>query len=263
MSDEAGGQLDLKDRAYKALFLLYAPTFLGYVIFSVVSWLLLTLLGLKAGTAALICVGAVMIMTILYWSWRLIVALVNWRHRRRSRNPFAQVIEQDCELRFLDDNNVAYRVRWKFRAKKEGLDHFICLVSWNGRLDDVVIVEEFGCSCEIQQPADEVGTIIQAKLKNTLLKGQVVTIAVHLLFDTTNNKIGEFIRFVGDYIAEEKVSLQLTLEEGRTARFRRCCFRHPTATRPLLTETDETPSGTGTYLIRRPAQGLSYRLSVE
>ena len=261
--DEGGGESSFWNALYKVIFIPYAITFLGYIAVILISALLLKILGLSSVSVFYIIIAIALCAVGVVGSWALGRRVINYLHRRRSHNPDICILEQDAELQFFEGNTVAYSVRYRIDPRKSNCQKFSVIIGWGGALDDAIVADSFGCNCTVTKNTDRPGCTVRVDFKHPLPKGVPFTFGYSLLFDDKRHDIGQFLSVKGYYLPERRVTLKIALRQGDQARFRRCKFRHPTQLHPFHSETDDYPSTIGIYEIKKPAQGVSYRLSVE
>lgn len=213
---------------------------------------------IQLGLMALIVLAAIIVGLPVFWA-----VFRNRIARKKSLNPNIAVIEDEINLRFLDNDEVEFERRLVLSALVTGVSHAQFQMSWAGKASDVVLIEASGADVRFHSPPTQAGLRVTLGFGRSLAKGRRKKhfVSYKLRFSDAEHLIRPFNGFTSVYAAEEKLTLGYAVAGLQLAKFRRACFSSLTSETPVLFEEHDETEGSHRWEILSPVHGYRYNLS--
>lgn len=260
---ELGGQHEsVLARLYRALFVPYVIFWLLYTIFAVVITGFLAFLGLSQ-VLAFYAFLAVVSLALLAWTSRRLARMLLARNARaHSPNPFVRRISESETIRFLENSYVEYSVQLVVRAVVENINSMDFLISWHGDPKDITIYDSHGCSVGLHDQVDHAGKVLRLLFQKSLPTKSNYPIGFSVLIDNKSGSIKPYLRKIGPYMAEDRITTTVILKEKSKKIFVERVQYSSGDKRPVKEKYIEVPSDSHTATVNHPVQGFSYFVGI-
>lgn len=250
------------NRVYQALFVPYALIFLIQIAFSALVSSILPLFGLSKRAAVILFILLFAVALFAFLARIFVRAIILTRARRHSPNPKIRRIVEVNTLRFLVGDYVEYSSYMELRATRSQVTEMDVLLAWRGRRSDIDVHNCVGCKITLHESSEFNGLILRLHFPEAMPKRANYPVGYTVLFDNTNKYIKPFLRKVGRYIAEDKITQNIILPERSKYLFveKIQANAHDGDPVKIRYSTQGVDSHSSTWI--RPVQGFSYFVGV-